>query len=198
MHWRLSTRLGPQQGIIISRFVLKGWDGLGGQKASFYLFSVAPCDTIVVLAGWAPPADLALAGDEKSLQTLKEPLLLAVVFEEMYSWANILQPVGIFKEEAAPLEAFAIRKAELLQILVSGKEDGLDLRDLITATRRRADPPTTSWARPPYCLNHSLSDCLIINLASQKHGVSPSGHLRVPNSTTWRYLLRGFIPTRSE
>lgn len=67
-----------------------------------------------------------------------------MVFEEMCSRANILQPGGIFEEEAALLEAFALRKAEHLQILVNGKEDGLDERDLITASCRRADPSNSS------------------------------------------------------
>lgn len=57
--------------------------GLGDQKASFSPFSLVACDTIVALAGWAPHADPAMDGDEKSLRTREEPLLQAMGFEEM-------------------------------------------------------------------------------------------------------------------
>lgn len=50
-----------------------GDQGLGDQKASFQSVSFVACDTIVALAGWAPPADPAVDGDEKSLQTHEEP-----------------------------------------------------------------------------------------------------------------------------
>lgn len=39
------------------------------RKPPFGPFSLVACDTIVALAGWAPPADPAMDGDEKSLQT---------------------------------------------------------------------------------------------------------------------------------
>lgn len=96
---------------------------------------------------------------------------------------NILQPGGIFEEEAAPLEAFAIRKAEHLQILVSGKEVGLDLRDFITASYRGADQATTSWAG---LLIASTTLCLSVN----KSGLSETWCIsfRPPQGSKWYNL----------
>lgn len=65
---------------LITRLEIMGW---GTRKPPFSPFSLGACDTIVALAGWAPPADPARDGDEKSLQTHEEPLLQAIGFEEM-------------------------------------------------------------------------------------------------------------------